>query len=635
MAQETHYYNNVIAQLVELRDETKKGNEESQTGITAKLDEVIDAIEKIQVTAENIKIEAGTINLSTDEVEALLKTVNTNLGIINDNINEFNTNVQTELVTFTNAIKDEFIKLIQDNTTKHTTLNIKLTDEFTKLNKTISDKIDENKVLNETKFDTYGSLNHSDLLVLKAALDTIKTTIETELNDLQTGSDTNKNDIITKLETIISTIGNVSSPVEGSVASILNQIKISIKTIVTELGTATSSPSDVGSVQAKLRYISYAINTISNNIITNKDDIVEAIKNSSSTGEQTNAVTNQLITDIKTIVDNIKTNNGTDTQSIIDAINAIKVTADNIKIDASTINLSTDEVEGLLKTGNTTVKNIYDSLIYTRTSDPEYNGRTISELVTMVAYYLGDTNVDDGGHSIAGKLRELVDSIGNNYSGDLNNTVLAKLEKVNEVLHSDRIISNSNYTIHDLLSSILDVSGTSNDTNGNSIAGRLYALMDLIGDNKGINNPNYIPKITILNSLDEIKNAINNQTTSITEAMTSQTNAIVEAINNITGNGTYKVVMVEDLPPQFEIVVSDKTGKTHNVTPSIGKHNFILNDTIIVSIFDLDTSKESCFFDTKNCEFIEVDTTLNNGAMNLKILLNKEDPVITINIRKK
>lgn len=504
MEQGASYYDKVVAQLVALRKEISNGNGVDPVDgsvLEKKLDDVIKAINEIKITTDNISVEAGTINLSTDELETLLKTVNTNLGVINDNINEFDTNIQTELVTFTNTIKDEFAKLIADNTTKNTALITKLTDEFTKLNKIISDKIDENKTLNETKFDTYGELNHEDLILLKDKLDLIKTTIETELNDLQTGSDTNKDDIVTKLNTIIATIGDVSSPIEGSIAS---------------------------------------------NIVSSKDAIVGAITNASSTGGTTSAVTNQLITDIKTLVDTIKTNNGTDAQSIVDAINDIKVTAESIKIDADTINLSTDEVEALLKTGNTTAKNIYDSLIYTRTSDPEYNSRTISELVTMVAYYLGDINTEDGGRSIAGRLRQLADSIGYNISESSNDTVLAKLEKVNEVLHSDRIISNSNYTIHDLLSSILDVSGTSNDTNGNSIAGRLYALMDLIGDNKGINNSNYTPKITILNSLDEIKSAINNQTISITETMTAQTNAIVEAINNITGNGTYKVVMVED-----------------------------------------------------------------------------------------
>lgn len=698
MGQETHYYNNVIAQLVELRDETKKSNEDTQVGMSAKLDEVIDAIEKIQVTAENIKIEAGTINLSTDEVEALLKTVNTNLGIINENINEFDTNVNTELEKFITKIHDEFTTFTNFITTENTaiktlfttkvaelitntdeefdklilainnnndTLTNTITDEFTKVNKTISDKA-----------NTYGGLNHSDLLNIKAALDLIKTTIETELDDLQTGSDTNKNDIITKLNTIIDQIGDVSSPVEGSIVKLLRSIndnltnsgtdnetnltalktaietasteiqtlitsnnntiknalgiinttsvsnkdsivsavntnsteiqklitnnhnvihddlfnngkpipgilrrleliargksgdtfteqdvtntllgeaiesnvklkhisdatnltKISTSDILTVVGGKSDQPdADNGSINGKLRYITNGLNTVvtslgiygdaaDNNILTiqgklryivnelpniidklqtdiqisdtetvkesiagilkllyinfdehkhtveniskysyeidttiskivqllGNDDteginlllnnIIKAINDSSSTGEQISTTTNQLITDIKTLVDAIKTNDGTNTQSIVDAINAIKVTAESIKIDAGTINLSTDEVEDLLKASNANTNNIKT--------------------------FLGEPIVDG-----PSTIMEGIEIIGNGMS-------------------------------------------------------------------------------VILNELVNIKNVINNQTTSITNAMTAQTEAIVNAINNITGPNK-ALVMVDNTPPQY------------------------------------------------------------------------------------
>lgn len=89
MGQETHYYNNVIAQLIAIRDETSKNEQ-----FAAKLDEVISAIKDIKITTEAISVEAGTINLNTDELEKLIKDLNDNIIVINNNIEEFNTNVQ-------------------------------------------------------------------------------------------------------------------------------------------------------------------------------------------------------------------------------------------------------------------------------------------------------------------------------------------------------------------------------------------------------------------------------------------------------------------------------------------------------------------------------------------------------------
>lgn len=81
MAQDI-YYNDIVAQLVELRNKIGEGGGGSGEGgggtidtskLEAKLDEVIKAVKEIKVSTDSISVEAGTINLSTDELESILK----------------------------------------------------------------------------------------------------------------------------------------------------------------------------------------------------------------------------------------------------------------------------------------------------------------------------------------------------------------------------------------------------------------------------------------------------------------------------------------------------------------------------------------------------------------------------------
>lgn len=814
MGQETHYYNNIIAQLIELRDETKKNNEDSQVGMNAKLDEVIDAIEKIQVTAENIKIEAGTINLSTDEVEALLKIVNTNLGIINENINEFDTNVNDELekfitkvhddfTTFTNfittentaikthlttkvaelitKINDEFTKLKTANATNKDEIIITntgnkdeiiktISDEFTKLNKnitdsnstsdtTVTDKLDEVKtdiITNDnTIATTLSSLitvlkdaNHTDLTLVKTTLDTINSNIDTEIASLKTNGNTNHNAIIEKLNTTIAQIGDVTSPVEGSVTKLLRtindsltnsgtdtetnltELKTVIETASTEIQTlitnnhnvihddlfnngkpipgilrrlelitrgktgdiindvditntilgeliatntklthindashlikssvnnidnVTGQKSDApdannGSIHGKLRYIanelpniidklqtdiqisdtetikesianifksfyinfnehkytveniskySYEIDTAIGKIIQllGIDDtegislllnnIIKAINDAASTEGEISLTTNQLITDIKTLVDSIKTNNGTDTKSIVDAINAIKVTAESIKIDAGTINLSTDEVEGLLKTSNTNLQTINSQLLkkeYTPVNGSLEN-YSLYDLLKLLVVRFGTLPENDNNTfiGIAKIIKDNTDEVegllkSSNSNLESGNDLLTDIKNSVNLIEKGIIGTPQDTTVVKEL--IKTNSALGNIADSPNLTGSLNAKLAYVTHKQE----------TILTELINIKTAINDQTTSITNAMTAQTEAIVEAINNITGNGTHKIVMVEYTPPQpaeLKVKFTDPSGE-HNISIPPGTYaNYNVGDTIHIEI---------------------------------------------------
>lgn len=292
MGQETHYYNNVIAQLVELRDETKKGNEETQAGMTAKLDEVIDAIEKIQVTAENIKIEAGTINLSTNEVEALLKNVNTNLGIINSNINEFDTNVNTELEKFITAVQTEFTTftnfIIEQNAANKTLL----TEEFVKLTTNIDKEFDKlilvlnnnhdaiiNTVADEfTKLKTDNATNKDE--IVKSITDEftkLNTNIDTELDALKINDNTNNNVIIEKLNTTITQIGDITSPVEGSIAKLIRTINDNLTNSGTDNETnLTALKTAIETASSEIQNIIAAKSDLSNAQLENINTVLRA-----------------------------------------------------------------------------------------------------------------------------------------------------------------------------------------------------------------------------------------------------------------------------------------------------------------------------------------------------------------------
>lgn len=73
----------------------------SSSGVSDKLDEVIEAV-------SNIKISAESVNLNTDELEAKLDTINTNITLLKEAVNNGFNNVYDKFADNTNAINAGF-----------------------------------------------------------------------------------------------------------------------------------------------------------------------------------------------------------------------------------------------------------------------------------------------------------------------------------------------------------------------------------------------------------------------------------------------------------------------------------------------------------------------------------------------
>lgn len=509
MAQETHYYNNVIAQLVELRKDMTAQGESSSESLDKKFDEVIDAIKKIQVTADNIKVDAGTINLSTDEVESLLRTVNTNLGIINDNLDEFDTNIQTALTDFSTDVKTEFSNLSTFLTSTLTTLTTNIGNNNTVLiSKLESNRIDLNtnmetntdsiidavttntttlKKVTEDEVRSFKDANHTDLDTINTTLETINTNIDTEITALKTNDNTNQAVLVEKLNKVIDIFGEIHPvyggpdvpileallgylectdmssfrqitigaqlsafdmhfmgftdiasshlmSIDGATNNVLPKLDSIIAAINNNFGGVGDTPPVEGSMAAILTDILATLSdgddmtpsqtvaqfarkiTTELDVITNKlygnVDIGTVTEHTVSVGQLVadmlndnngyyNMRTSQLNEHHTALINKLTSLNNSDntnTQAIVDAINAIKVTADSIKIDAGTINLSTDEVEGLLKSSNDKADAIVNKLELKFSSLETKFDTLLTKMDTLINAVNNITN--NGTHSI-------------------------------------------------------------------------------------------------------------------------------------------------------------------------------------------------------------------------------------------
>lgn len=502
MAQETHYYNNVIAQLVELRKDMTSQGESNQESLNKKFNEVIEAIKKIQVTADNIKVEAGTINLSTDEVEELLRTVNTNLGIINDNLDQFDTNIKTELTAFSDAVKDEFSNL----STFLTTTLTQLTTDIGNNNTTLINKLESNRVdLNtnmKTNTDSIVEIVTTNTTTLKKSIEDASKTITDGSNDtldyfkskiedfphVLGGPPLNFFEVLINYLTGSSCdgkyqlgIGNLLSSmsahnttfhdlstihmmnIDGATTNALPKLDSIIAAINNNFGGTSGTPPVEGSIAYILTDILSKLNgqinpgTISAQTVSISKLVENLVENDNG---YYNMRTSQLNTHHTALIEKltaINTTDNTNAQSIIDAINAIKVTAESIKIDAGTINLSTDEVEDLLKNSNTKLDSIIAAII---PADP-----------------------------------------------------------INES------------TIIDILNNIL------NNSNSNSefIVNNIKSEFTKLKDNDNTNKQNIVERVQSLETKFD--------------TLLTKMDTLITAVNNITDNGAYKVVMVENTPP--------------------------------------------------------------------------------------
>lgn len=91
------YLVTIIQYLVKILE--KQGG--SSSGVSDKLDEVIEAVSNINISAESV-------NLNTDELEAKLDTVNTNITLLKESVNNGFNNVYDRFADNTNAINTGF-----------------------------------------------------------------------------------------------------------------------------------------------------------------------------------------------------------------------------------------------------------------------------------------------------------------------------------------------------------------------------------------------------------------------------------------------------------------------------------------------------------------------------------------------
>lgn len=551
MAQDI-YYNDIIAQLVELRNKIGEGGGGTidTSKLEAKLDEVIKAVKEIKVSTDSISVEAGTINLSTDELEGLLKTVNTNLGIINDNINEFDTNTQTKVAAVIKSIEDNIYTLVtsvnfEGNHNRNNLYNIakllgeEIPDDGTEFvpKTTLVKLLTELKAMSEYNSDSnfkssqaltlstdgkgiaditnelgeylknvigFKDEDIGNLYELISNIDNSALSIKSIVNVIKTLTQSSTNNI----SIIQGILGNTINPNDGTVLKLLNELKTLI---------APNSDVTVDTVISKLKDIMTNDTVIANAQITvgnnQHTELLDAINNGT------------LSTYLQNIV-GIKPDNGDSTYDLIDSIN-----------DAA----------------NDTVGRLSG-----RTFIPaSFNRFTVQDALIYLITAIGKGGTSDDPQNV-------------------DNTIIGKLKELSSIKSS--LIDNADGTVVDYTSSIdvntanVDVSlGKPTDTS--NIVGSIHAKLRTFIE-------------MFANGIVAIGQSITTQTDQINIAISSQTDAIVGAINNIGGQtSTMQLSYKETLT--FNI---DKG----NVIPMIDEKLFIYyNISLSTMPYDIDLVQAS------------------------------------------
>lgn len=458
MAQDI-YYNDIVAQLVELRNQIGEGGGSGGSGGTidtskleAKLDEVIKAVKEIKVSTDSISVEAGTINLSTDELEGLLKTVNTNLGIINENVNEFDTNIQTSFTGFIAQI----IKAIKDNLDKVNG------DEFVRHNE-ISGKL--SNIIDEL-IDPFNGTGPGQGANINVLLGLIKEELTNIVSIIS-----NKTTDTTNINNIAKLIGE-SIPSDGTEFTPTN-------TIIESLQALTESTTDKGIADITKELTDYL-----KNIVGLKDEeigtlytLINSVDNSLLSIDHEMTPVKNLISSGNSSLQQIKNSLGNTVAPADGSVNKLLTTLN--ELIASNADPKVDTVLNRLKaimTNDTAIANAQMTVgenQHTELLDAINNGT----LSTYLQDVIGPREVDTS------TLYELIDNIDTN------------VQKINTTVLADRNLSASRNSILTLMKNAL---GTTTP-NENSILVQLSNLINIF------NNSTVIPgKKTITEFLESV-----------------------------------------------------------------------------------------------------------------------------------
>lgn len=505
MAQDI-YYNDIVAQLVELRNkigESGGGSGEGGGGtidtskLEAKLDEVIKAVKEIKVSTDNISVEAGTINLSTDELEGLLKTVNTNLGIINDNINEFDTNTQTKVAAVIKSIEDNIYTLVtsvnfEGNHNRNNLYNIAklLGEEIPDDGTEFVPKTTLVKLLTELKaFADYNSdsnFKSSQALTESTAGKGIAD-ITKELTDYLKNIVGLKDEEIGTLYTLINSVDNSLLSIDHEMTPVKNLIasgNSSLQQIKNSLGN-TVAPADgsVNKLLTEIKTILSNINVANVDIIkdyvalmdTNVRSINNSITDQSNIPNNLYGLINAISTNVSFTRDNTKATY--DILRLIEPLFRNTDNTDNIYNLTKSFNDYLQDTLGIKPDGYDTVWDLVDMI----TDGVNNTNRKLSPLMLTPASFSRFTMQD--------ALTYIITAIGKGGTPDdpqnVDNTIIGKLKELSSIKSS--LIDNADGTVVDYTSSIdvntanIDVSlGKKNDASAGGIGSIQSKLRYLI-----------------------------------------------------------------------------------------------------------------------------------------------------------
>lgn len=194
-------------------------------------------------------------------------------------------------------------------------------------------------------------------------------------------------------------------------------------------------------------------------------------------------------------------------QAIIEAIQAIKVVADNIKIDAGTINLSTDEVEGLLRALDTTLHDIVqtiNSLFEELKSDNVDNTtaieNVISDLIVSVTDFKTSVSklISDNNSNVLDGISDAADAI----KLTINTRSSLNIDAINSFKQS------TEQYFDDLLAKLGDIITTLNTNNAAAITKITENTTRVVDKENEISNKVTQFQTDAINALDTLNTSI-------------------------------------------------------------------------------------------------------------------------------
>lgn len=500
MAQETNYPNNVIAQLIAIRQLLEdSGIGEGGASKEVDLSGVIEAI-------NNIKLQADTINLNTDDLETLLGEVKT---ILSNNHTEIKSADATQREAIITAIESSCADVIAMFTVEGE--DGETTNLIAEINEAIKTNI--SSLLTDVKTNTAGittaveSVKNS-IDTIKTSTDGVKTAVET-LNEDNAERHTNLIETVEDIGTSVDTLKTDIDNRDDARIVLLNTLAGNLVSKLGEIKTADGTNTEA--INAKIAEVISSLTTNGEAVDGNFTDLTELLTNK--------------FRDLQLLLEAIKNKDDVN-EELLDAINNIKLVADSISLNADTINLNTDEVEALL-----------------------------NSLKSAIGTYEG---AEDGG-SMRGLLLKTYDLINTGIKPLLTivstkSSQLDKLEAIAKYLGEQGVESDNSNTVRGYLKSILDNLAAIKPSLIQNIGGSDTGIMEYLEyfDEKfGFPLESVVPDVSgkIREQLKAIGTSTQNTKTSITELANLIGLALGENLNsNKTGTVREQLAkIIEDI----------------------------------------------------------------------------------------